>query len=249
MEKQMYQFRGGPGLDFDVTVSDQGLSVTNTLLRRTTEILAANIQKIRIAKTFAKAKLFVHYTEAGKEKKAFVVMEAYDRHSAFFVKHLKALVPDASKWQNEFDIQTGVGQTRTYPLSSRMFGKYANRTGILFFWGLMSLTLILFPVFLYLLITKAYQVVVDDNGLAVKKLSGKKFSWTDIGVISLSLIDVTFKSYGASVAKSRFCQFQVQTHDGKTETFMTDAISGAQLVKEFSLRKKLDKDYSEEVAI
>lgn len=249
METKNYVLNAGPNLNYNITLSDTELFIEVGLLRKKIQVPIGQVTKLHLTSQLGKVKFTVHYREGEKDKKWPFTVEAYDSDAADFIKSVKSLATSA-QWHNEFEVPANeVGVKRTYPIATRLFGKYMQRWGILLMWGLLSLMILPLPIFLYILFAGGYTATTNDAGITAKKFVPKNIAWADMKSLNFSLLDITFKSYGASVGRDRWCRFQAESHSGTKMDFYVPGIKGAQLLKELVARGKLDAGYLKEVVI
>lgn len=249
MENKTYEFDNGPGQSFQVTLSDQGLTILNKLIRRKTEIPFNAIEKLHVKKFFSKVKLIVSYQNNGKTKNTYFIFEPIGLQAKEFMENLKSYVPSSQKWQSDFQNANTLGEAQSFTLASKFLGRYTPRSGIILLWLVMALTIIGLPFFLYLVFLKGYHAKITSDGLELKKFLPKRFAWSDIKNINVSLTNVRIRSHGAVVGENLWCNFEVETLSGQKSKFCTQSIQGAELMKIFIQHNKMNASYAQEIAI
>lgn len=247
MNSQHFLIDSGPQLTYDIIIANGELILKFGLIKRTTTIPLSSIEKVEISKQFGgKVKVIITHSKDGNIKKCLpIIMDAINQNAKDFLVHLKK-TGSHIQFENHFSKNTNNTKT-TFKLSSKFFGKYFSRFALFLFWGFLSLTLFGLPIFLYLILTNAYTLRIDETGITIKKVMKKIISWNELANVEFSLLNVTQKAYGASIGKFQWGTFKFTDQNKKTYRCSMQIFEAIELAQILANKNLIPKSHLQDI--
>lgn len=219
-------------------------------IKKNTTIPLSQIRSVKLSPFVGNVHIAICYlNQDGKEKKYVMTCPAIDEDSSAFIAQLKEKAKGIV-WENRFqaNYHSNTFQKCTYPLTTvinfLLKKNYVSRPLFLVFWAIMSLGILPLPFFLYFLITGGYQVHTNYEGLTVKKVKIKFFSWEQINRIEVQQLDVHHRTYGVTASILRWMIFVIHSPSIKKPCqFSMKALDASKFMRELVARKKIGEDF------
>lgn len=253
-----YEFNMGAGITEIGFTDDDQLFSKIMFVKKTTPLNSISSVTIKKGALTQKLQYDIKFRKDNGKEQLFQILQidSADAQGVKFVNELKSKVSSNCLWTDKLEDKFGavknIMTTRTYDLQILWFIKgkimagYGRGFQIMMSYGMLTLITIglTLPLLIYVLAAKCHRVTTDNNGINIKKLGSKYFSWNDVDHIDVHTFNIIVTQYGALADSNFLLVFNLHSKNGEKVEFIIRSLEGKQFVKEMIQRKKM----SEEIA-
>ncbi|MBI4411937.1 MAG: hypothetical protein HY541_05585 [Deltaproteobacteria bacterium] len=250
-----YEFKQFSAFSYKISFSENGeLCIQFGPLKRKIVIPLGSIRRLTLKPSQGLVRLNIRYSPTGTgERNIPITLQPIDKMAADFIRDLKNRTTGIP-WEIKYPRQDpSRPMEKVYPLTAVINAllrkSYARRWLFLFFWGLMSLMIVPFPFFLYLVLGGRYRLITSAEGVTVKKVRTWQRGWNDISRIEWQRLNIHNRMYGFTMTVSRWFIFTLHPSTGRPVKFSLDALEAGEFFKELVARGKCSDEILHDVVL